>query len=241
MGDFIYDFLQRIGYDHPLHPVLVHMPIGLTVTAFFLNAAAYLWRRPALAGCACHCSVLATLFFFPTVFMGVLDWQRYYHGAWLTPIKLKLILAPVLLVLLLLSVFIGYRQGVQAKAMMFVYLLALLTVTALGYFGGELTFGGRSPAATPEFAAGRKLYEANCSGCHAHGGNMLAPNLPLRTAPQLRNRDEFVGYLRDPRLPNGAKGSMPAFTPDQLSDQDATRLYGYVQHYFANTQREGGN
>ncbi len=239
MSDLIYDFLQRIGYDHPLHPILVHMPIGLTVTAFFLSIFAYLLRRPSLATCACHASAVAIIFFFPTVFMGVLDWQRYYHGAWLTPIKMKLILAPILLALLSLVVFISYRQAAQIKALMPVYLVALATVTSLGYFGGQLTFGGRSPAASAEFAAGQKLYEANCSGCHAHGGNVLAPNLPLRSAPQLQSRDEFIGYLRAPKLPNGSKGIMPAFNPDQLSDQDATRIYEYIRRYFVAPEREG--
>jgi len=240
MGDFIYDFLQRIGYDHPLHPVLVHMPIGLVVGAFFLSIAANLLRRPSFATSAYHALALAFIFFFPTVFMGVVDWQRYYHGAWLQPIKMKLILAPVFLVLLSLGVFIGYRQGAQAKALVSVYLLALLTVTALGYYGGQLTFGGRSPAAPAEFAIGQKLYEANCSGCHAYGGNLLAPNLPLRTAPQLRSQDEFIKYLRNPELPDGSKGMMPVFTPNQISDQDAAKLYDYIQRYIANPKRIGG-
>ena len=238
MGGFIYALLQKIGYDHPLHPVLVHMPIGLIVTAFFLSGGAYLLRRPALATSAYHASVAANIFYFPTVFMGIVDWQRYYHGAWLNPIKIKLILAPLLLVPLSLIVFIGYRKGAQAKALLPVFLLALLTVAGLGYYGGQLTLGGRSPAASVEYAAGQKLYQANCSGCHAHGGNLLAPNLPLRTAPQLKSRDEFVGYLRNPKLPNGGNGPMPTFSPDHLSDEDATRLYEYIQHYFVTPKRQ---
>ena len=237
MSDFIYDLLQRIGYNHPLHPVLVHMPIGLIVAGFFLRLSATLLRRSCLANCAYYVLVAAFILFFPTAVMGVIDWQRYYHGAWLPPIKLKLILSPVLLVLLSLAVFIGWRQGPQAKPLVSFYLLALLAVSGLGYFGGQLTFGGRSPAASAEFAAGQKLYDANCSGCHAHGGNVLAPDLPLRAAPQLKSRDEFVNYLRHPELPTGGQGMMPVFTPKHISDQDAAKLYDYIQRYIASPRR----
>lgn len=237
MSDLIYDFLEKIGYHHPLHPVLVHMPIGLIVAAFFLSCAAVLLRRSTLATSAYHDLVAAFIFFFPSVFIGIVDWQRYFHGAWLQPIQMKLLLAPLLLLLLAVGVFIGYRQGAQAKGLFPIYLLSLLTVTALGYFGGQLTFGGRSPTATVQFAAGQKLYEANCSGCHAHGGNALMPNLPLRAAPQLRDRNEFIGFLRQPQLPNGGKGMMPAFNQDELSDQDAAKLYDYIQHYIAQPSR----
>ena len=233
MSDFIYNLLETIGYDHPLHPVLVHMPIGLIVAAFFLSCAALIWRRSSLAISAYYDLVAAFIFFFPAVFMGFIDWQRYYHGAWLLPVKMKLLLAPVLLLLLLIGVFIGFRQGPQAKSLIFIYMLSLLTVSALGFFGGQLTFGGRSPAASVAFADGQKLYEANCSGCHAHGGNVLAPNLPLRSAPQLQDQNEFIDFLRHPKRAGGGKSIMPAFSPQELSDQDATKLYDYVQRYIA--------
>ncbi|MGR8935865.1 MAG: DUF2231 domain-containing protein [Gammaproteobacteria bacterium] len=239
MSDFIYGFLEKIGYHHPLHPVLVHMPIGLVVAAFLLSCAALLMRRSSLATSAYHDLVAAFVFFFPSAFMGIVDWQRYYHGAWLPPIRMKLLLAPVLLLLLSAGVFMGYRQGAQAKGLLFIYLLSLLTVSTMGYFGGQLTFGGRSPAASVEFAAGQKLYEANCSACHAHGGNVLAPNLPLRSAPQLRERNEFIGFLRHPQLAGGGKGIMPAYSRDELSDQDAAQLYAYIQRYVARSEPHG--
>ncbi|MGR8979053.1 MAG: DUF2231 domain-containing protein [Gammaproteobacteria bacterium] len=240
MSDFIYDLLQKIGYNHPLHPILVHMPIGLVVAAFLLCCSAYLFRRSSFATSAYHALAVAFIFFFPSAVMGLLDWQRYFHGAWLTPVKIKLILAPVLLLLLSAGVFIGYRQGTQAKALFALYLLALLAVTGLGFYGGQLTFGGRSPAASAGLAAGQKLYEANCSGCHAHGGNVLAPDMPLRTAPQLQNMNEFVEYLRHPKLPDGSQGIMPAFSRDELSDQDAATLYDYIQRYVAHPEPGSG-
>lgn len=233
MSNFIYNFLEKIGYTHPMHPVLVHMPIGLVVAAFFLSCSAYLFRRPSFATSAYHALVVAFIFYFPSVLMGLIDWQRYYHGAWLTPIKIKLIFAPILFLLLTPGVFIGYRQGTQSRPLFVIYLLSLVTVTILGYFGGQLTFGGRSPKASAEFAAGQKLFEANCSGCHAHGGNVLKPSLPLRSAKELQTRNGFVDYLRDPTLPNGKQGEMPSFSRDDLSDTEATKLYDYIQRYIA--------
>ena len=33
MFNFVYEFLARLGYTHPIHPTEVHMPIGLLVGA----------------------------------------------------------------------------------------------------------------------------------------------------------------------------------------------------------------
>ena len=52
---------------------------------------------------------LALLALLPTVIVGIMDWQHYYAGAWLFPIKMKLPLAGLLLILLVFAVSVGYR------------------------------------------------------------------------------------------------------------------------------------
>jgi uncharacterized membrane protein len=37
--EIFYHFLQKMGYDHPVHPPITHIPIGLIVAVFFTSSA----------------------------------------------------------------------------------------------------------------------------------------------------------------------------------------------------------
>jgi len=107
----------------------------------------------------------------------------------------------------------------------------MLTVMGLGFFGGQLIYHGFAPEAPEQFKIGRHVFESHCSGCHRRGENIIEPNMPLRNAHQLHDYNEFLAYIRDPRMPNGLPGIMPRFPAEKLSDQDAKQLYDYL--YFA--------
>ena len=87
--------------------------------------------------------------------------------------------------------------------------------------------GGPSPTATPTPTAalslveqGEQLYRAKgCSSCHGigAGGSDFAPALPGHSADQVRRQ------VRSPL------GSMPAFGPAQVSDQELDLLVAYVE------------
>jgi uncharacterized membrane protein len=81
MIDAFYSFLEKIGYLHPIHPAMTHMPIGLVVGSLFIGAAALIFSHASMARSAYYTLVLALIFWFPTVTFGLLDWQRYYGGA----------------------------------------------------------------------------------------------------------------------------------------------------------------
>jgi mono/diheme cytochrome c family protein len=228
MLDSIYAFLARLGYAHPIHPTEVHMPIGLVVGAFIFAWIALLFQRPRLAQTAYHCIVLAFIWLFPTVLFGVMDWQHYYAGAMPFPIKMKLILAPVLLVLLAGAVLLGRGGGAESKAVLTSYGLCFLVVVILGYFGGQLVYGVQGPSLPDELKAGARLFAAHCSSCHPQGGNIINPDLPLKDSPQLADPNVFVAFIRNPKMPDGSAGSMPAFPPAQISDREAESLYEYV-------------
>jgi uncharacterized membrane protein len=217
-----------LGYPHPLHPPLTHMPIGFVTGALVLGFAAWLFRRSSLWPSARHCLILAFIFLFPTALLGYMDWQHYYAGAWLFYIKIKLILAGVLLLLLSIGLIVTRKPGAKPVASLTIYSLSFLTVVALGFFGGQLVFGGWTPNAPKELLVGAKLFEGNCSGCHPHGGNIIATNLPLILAPQLADFDSFRSFIRHPKMPNGSTGEMPDFRPSRISDQQARELYQYV-------------
>jgi mono/diheme cytochrome c family protein len=82
---------------------------------------------------------------------------------------MKLILGGILLFLLLVAVVYGALAGAFTKTVVAIYGLCLLTVIGLGYFGGELVYGTKTPAvteATGLVAEGAQVFKQNCSACH---------------------------------------------------------------------------
>ncbi|MEJ2164733.1 MAG: c-type cytochrome [Desulfobacterales bacterium] len=239
MFNFVYEFLARLGYTHPIHPTEVHMPIGLVVGAFiFAWIAVIFHRRMNLALTARHCVVLAAIWVFPTILFGVMDWLHYYAGAMLFPIKMKLIFAPALTILLWIAVVLGYKKGPTYKPVIALYCACFVIVVILGYFGGQLVYGTKASPPPENVKAGAKVFSANCAGCHPHGGNVIKPNLPLRSAPQLAEFKSFEDFIRDPKLPDGSKGPMPAFPPSKISDQQAKELYEYIRQVIVHPKRK---
>jgi uncharacterized membrane protein len=216
--EFLYDTLEKIGYNHPIHPALTHIPIGLVIGAFIFAVIALLSRRTVLPQLAYNRIILlAFIFLFPTVLFGYTDWQHFYEGAWLSSIKIKLVLSGVLIVLLVIALLVGRKAKKETKGTLAIYTLCFLTVIVIGYFGGQLVFEGEGrPLAVPmRFMVGEKVFAANCNDCHPHGEDIL-------NAPQLSDLNTFRSYLRNP------KGDMPPFPPEKISDLQAKRLYQYI-------------
>jgi len=234
MFDSIYQFLDRIGYPHPIHPTEVHMPIGLIVGALVFRIAAMLFRRPALAQAAHYCTILAFIFLFPTILFGFMDWQHFYAGAWLHPIKIKLFLAAVLIAWISAGLFIAYKRGIESRFVMLNYSVSFLLVVVLGYFGGDLVYGGERPKAPESYLAGMKVFNENCASCHPKGGNIVDPGLPLLNSAYTRDPAIFLTFIRNPKRPDGSSGAMPAFNPKMISDQQADELYKYITHVLEN-------
>jgi uncharacterized membrane protein len=141
MLNSIYKLLGQLGYPHPIHPTEVHMPIGLIVGGLIFRIAAVLLRRPVLGQTAHYCTILAAIFLFPTVLFGYMDWQHFYDGDWLFPIKVKLVLAVILIMLVLNSVFLVHKKGTGSGWVLLNYTASFVVVVALGYFGGNLVYG----------------------------------------------------------------------------------------------------
>lgn len=169
MIDFVYQTLAKFGYTHPLHPTLTHLPIGMVMGAFFFVLVALTFRRANLAQTARHCSVLALIAAVPTILLGIMDWQHFYGGSLLFPIKMKLVLGGILIVFLILAVIFGFSDETFSKRVISLYVLCLFTVIGLGYFGGELVYGTKVPAAEISegpAAEGAMVFKQNCSVCH---------------------------------------------------------------------------
>ena len=239
MIETLYNLLEKIGYIHPIHPPFTHGPIGAVMVAFCLGLAVLLWRRQNLLMSAYHAIIIAFILLIPTVLAGIMDWQHFYSGAWIFPIQMKIALAITLLILLSITLLVFRNGNVRPSIKIILCTLCLFNVMGLGYFGGQLVYEGRIPAVSENFLPGRKIFVNHCSGCHPNGGNILFPNLPLRTAPQLKSYQTFIEFVRNPTLPNGVKGPMPVFTQSKLSDPQAEELYSYIIHGLANPMRSG--
>jgi hypothetical protein len=185
MFEFIYKALSAIGYIHPIHPPMTHLPLGMVMGAFVFALLGFASRRSGMAVTARHCIILALISVFPTIVLGYLDWHRYYGGAWLFPLKMKIVLAVSLILLLSFSIRFRPGFGGASKAALLVYALCLLNAAGIGYFGGELVFGTTKAAFQQNrpsepvkvtYADVGKIFSQSCVVCHSGS----SPSLGLR-------------------------------------------------------------
>jgi len=87
--------------------------------------------------------------------------------------------------------------------------------------------------------AGARIFNANCSRCHPNGGNAIVLNLPLAGSNKLHSFKIFLGWIRNPLMPDGSEGAMPAFSRKQISDQQARTLYHYIISMQTSTPQSG--
>lgn len=149
----VYVFLKSLGYDHPIHPMVTHIAVGLTIGALVFGLVSVIFRRVALKLTAWHCALLACVSVIPIAFFGIMDWQEKYNGEWMSTIIIKMILAGCLFVTLLIALLLGRateeeRKGTatrpwrspRAIASLALYGVCTGIVIALGYFGGSLVY-----------------------------------------------------------------------------------------------------
>ncbi len=135
-----YSFLEAVGFSHPLHPMLTHIPMGMIIGMVAFSLLGMISRNQALHQTAFHCSVLALLTVLPVIGAGVLDWLQFQEGEWNTFIMLKMVLGGLLTVLLAVAV-IQKKKNATPSKMLFFYFLCLACAGGLGYSGGELVYG----------------------------------------------------------------------------------------------------
>jgi uncharacterized membrane protein len=140
MIESIYAALQKVGFTHPLHPVLVHVPMGMIIGMFVFSLLGLKWKKGYLLQTAFHCSVLALISIIPVILAGLMDWQHSLNGEWKTLIIVKMVLSCVLTLLLVYAVIIRNR-GASPRHLLFVYTLCLACAGGLGYSGGQLVYG----------------------------------------------------------------------------------------------------
>ncbi len=230
---YFYQLVNQLGYKHPIHPALVHLPIGLVAGAFIFGWLGLLSRKEGLVRSARHCLVLAFLSWFPVVLFGLMDWLHFYRGAWLPPIKIKMALSGIFFIFLLAAaLFFKRKEELRSKVPLIFYTLCLFTVVLLGFFGAQLVYEEKTPNEAKAYAAGEKLFEANCVGCHPQGGNLIKPDRPIRNSPKLKDLDTFIAWIRHPQAP------MPPFPEPQVSPGQAKELFRYISEVLVLSRRD---
>lgn len=223
-----YGLLKSLNYHHPIHPLMVHVTVGLIVGAFILSVLGRVRRRPELLHSAWHCMMIALIFAVPTMTTGLMDWRHSYSGILIFPFQIKFLLAATLLGMLAMGFMLGRRSNGKIPAMIIVYSFCLVAVAGLGYFGGEIVYGGRKAATVEQSHPGQGIYVENCAGCHPNGGTSLVSGLPVRNSPRISSLESFILWIRAPKSP------MPAFPNTIISDKEAEALFDYVNKVLNN-------
>lgn len=141
MTEVIFEFLNKIGFAHPVHPALTHIPMGMVMGAVTFRIASLIPKLKFLARTGYHCVVLGLLGIFPTAFAGYLDWQHTFGGQWEFLIILKMVLAVLLTVLMAAILYMDDTEAPKLNKVTLFYLLAVLLAIGLGFSGGELQYG----------------------------------------------------------------------------------------------------
>ncbi len=149
----VYVLLKSLGYDHPIHPMVTHITVGLTIGTMVFGLVSVIFKRVRLKLTAWHCALFAFISVVPVAFFGFMDWQEKYNGEWMTTIIIKMVLAGSLLILLFVALMLGRatneeKQGTatfawrepRAIAALLLYVVCCGIVVALGYFGGSLVY-----------------------------------------------------------------------------------------------------
>jgi len=137
-------FIRFLLGQHP-HPVSVHFPIALSITAVFFTFLGLLFSSESLktAGFYNICMALLTTPF--AVSAGFLSWYHNYKKAFTTLFTAKIILSATLFILLCAALITHIMGGDSAQSPYYwTYNLLVLflapNVAALGYLGGRITF-----------------------------------------------------------------------------------------------------
>jgi protein SCO1 len=178
MIDYLYEFLAKAGFNEPIHSPITHMPMGLVIGAIIFFICALVMKKYRFIITARHVAIMAFIFAFPTILFGVIDWIHYYHAALITPIKIKMILALIVLVTLGAIIILGSELKKHLIVMTVLYLTAFFSVVGLGYLGAGIIYGrGLEQAVKTSSVPGPAVPEPNKLGIEEKLGSYIPMNL----------------------------------------------------------------
>ena len=141
MIDLAYQTLAKMGYSHPLHPAMTHIPMGMIIGGFLFAVGSAVMKKDDLAMAAHYCYTLALIFVLPTMMLGYMDWQYKFDGEWSRLILTKIILAVMLTIMLVITYFYGKNVKIDIKQKLIFYVICFGIALGIGFIGGELQYG----------------------------------------------------------------------------------------------------
>jgi uncharacterized membrane protein len=143
--DFIERFIHAITELHPVHPMIVHFPIGLTGAAFLFILLAYWKNSEGLEGAAFANIALASISTIAAGITGFMDNANAYEGQ-APNAGTKIILAVTLFLLTTGISIVRYRNPdlfVKANRLLYIgsYGLSFLIALVLAFLGGVILYG----------------------------------------------------------------------------------------------------
>ena len=141
MIELVYQTLAKIGFSHPLHPAMTHIPMGMIIGGFLFAVGSAVMKKDDLAMAAHYCYTLALIFVLPTMILGYMDWQYKFDGEWNRLILTKIILAVMLTIMLGITFFYGKNVKVDIKQKLILYVICFAIALGIGFIGGELQYG----------------------------------------------------------------------------------------------------
>ena len=239
MFENLYRTLEQYGFTHPLHPALTHLPIGLIVGGGIFALISIVFRIKSLVATAKHCQVLGFFMMLPTVVLGYSDWQHYYNGAWLFEIKMKFLLTGLLVLFSLMNIIFNRNSQAEKVNHLPLYLLCMLIVAGIGYYGGELHFAKNKAGLGKGYIAsankgsvrhGEQLFLQRCAFCHyvdkvdskvGPGFKDLFKNEKLPASNRAVSREAIKQQFQTPFK------AMPVF--DQFPEAQINSLIDYLE------------
>lgn len=141
MTEFIFMWLQKLGYTHPLHAPITHVPMGMVMGGFVFALFAHVVRKPELFRTALHCYVLALLATPPAMFVGYMDWQHFYRGEANPYVTAKILLGALLLALCVVNIRLLRKETSPRLPVLAACGFSMVVAGLLGFLGGALQYG----------------------------------------------------------------------------------------------------
>ena len=132
---------------HPVHPMIVHFPIGLTGAAFFFIILALIWPRAKILEQVAFANIsLAVPATILAAILGIYD-NAHRYGGGAANHQYKIILATLLFLVVTATSLMRWQKPdlFENKSTKWwysgAYLVSFAIATVLGFLGGIIVFG----------------------------------------------------------------------------------------------------
>jgi predicted heme/steroid binding protein/uncharacterized membrane protein len=137
-----FPFLRR----HP-HPMAVHFPMVFLISPALFMILFITTGERSFEATSFHCLGAGLLMLFPAILTGFLTWRVNYQARPIKPVKIKIVLSLMLCALSVLAFLwrlsepeLLLSMNASGLAYFFIVFSLMPIVSAVGFYGGKLTF-----------------------------------------------------------------------------------------------------